>query len=357
MSEQSTQSALAAEIEDLRSRLAESEEVLHAIRNGEVDAVVVTGARGEQVYARTGTDRVYRQLVETMSEGAVTVSEDGVILYCNVRLARMLALPLERVLGTCLRDYLPPADQRTLDAVLAPAHGESSPRELSLRTSEGHLMPALLSASRLQSEGAAPVFCFVLTDLTELKHLEQIAAAERLARSILEGAAEGIMMADVESRQLTHANPAICKMLGFTAEELTCMRVDDLIPESDLPHVVSEFEAQARGEKTLASAVPMRRKSGDLIYADVVTAPVEMDGRVYNVGFFSDVTQRKRAEELTLRQLEELQRWQDVMLGREDRVQELKREVNELRRRLSEPAPYPSQEAGQTDSGTMEPKP
>ena len=93
----------------------------HSIRNGEVDAVVVTGKRGEQVYTLSGTDRIYRQLIETMSEGAVTLSADGVILYCNVCLAEMLGRPLEQVLGTALRNYLPPADRQALDAILAQA--------------------------------------------------------------------------------------------------------------------------------------------------------------------------------------------------------------------------------------------
>ncbi len=63
-----------------------------------------------------------------------------------------------------------------------------------------------------------------------------------------------------------------------------------------------------------------------------------------------DVTERKRVEAKIAGQLDELRRWQDVMLGREDRVQELKREVNELCRRAGETARYPSQEAGPADS-------
>ena len=63
--------------------------------------------------------------------------------------------------------------------------------------------------------------------------------------------------------------------------------------------------------------------------------------------------ERKHAEDEIKRQLEELQRWQDVMLGREDRVQELKCEVNELCRRLGERARYPSQEAGPASRGRV----
>jgi hypothetical protein len=62
------------------------------------------------------------------------------------------------------------------------------------------------------------------------------------------------------------------------------------------------------------------------------------------VGAVLDITERKRAEERIAGQLEELRRWQDVMLDREDRVQELKREVNELCHNASESARYPSQE-------------
>ncbi len=79
---------LAAEREDLRARLAEAEEALRAIKDGEVDAVVVAGGHGEQVYTLRGADRVYRQLIETMSEGAATLSADGVILYGNVPVRR-----------------------------------------------------------------------------------------------------------------------------------------------------------------------------------------------------------------------------------------------------------------------------
>ncbi len=191
---------LAAELEDLRARLAEAEEVLRAIRNGEVDAVVVAGERGEQVYTLSGADRVYRQLIETMSEGAVTLSADGVILYCNVCLAGMLGRSLDEVLGTALRNHLPPADQQALDTILAQARTETSRREINLKTSEGPLVPVYLSASRLPSEGAEMIFCLVLTDLTEQKRHEQIVADERLARLILEQAAEAIVVCDEQGR-------------------------------------------------------------------------------------------------------------------------------------------------------------
>jgi CheY-like chemotaxis protein/PAS domain-containing protein len=91
----------------------------------------------------------------------------------------------------------------------------------------------------------------------------------------------------------------------------------------------------------------------DRVYL-IILAPIPEAGYVNLYG--RDITERKRAEEQIKRQLEELQRWQDVMLGREDRVKELKREVNDLCRRTGGAARYPSQEAGSEDSETVEPK-
>ena len=207
MTARSSGPKLAAELEDLRARLAEAEEALRAIRNGEVDGVVVSGVRGEQVYTLSGADRIYRQLIEEMSEGAVILSADGVILYSNVRLAEMLGRPLDQVLGAALRDYLPRADQQSLDAILAQARTQTSRREINLKASEGRMVPVYLSASRLQGEEAKAVFCLVLTDLTEQKSHEQIVAAERLARLILEQVAEAVVVCDQQGR-VTRASQA-----------------------------------------------------------------------------------------------------------------------------------------------------
>src|SRR3954453_7674240 len=83
----------------MQERLLELEATLDAIRTGAVDALVVTGPEGEQVFTLKGADQAYRVLVEAMNEGAVTVSGDGTILYANTRFAGMLKTSLEKVLG------------------------------------------------------------------------------------------------------------------------------------------------------------------------------------------------------------------------------------------------------------------
>src|SRR5262249_29153907 len=93
------------EIDELRLQLQEAEETLRAIRAGEVDALVITGREGEKVFTLKGADHPYRIIVEEMNEGAVTLSPDGTVLYCNWRFADLLKLPLERVIGSDIQEW------------------------------------------------------------------------------------------------------------------------------------------------------------------------------------------------------------------------------------------------------------
>src|SRR6185295_18409739 len=84
----------------LRARLAEAEDMLSAIRQGEIDALVVEGTSGNQVYTLHSAEEPYRNLVEQMQEGAVVFTDDGEILYANACFATLVGERLELVLGS-----------------------------------------------------------------------------------------------------------------------------------------------------------------------------------------------------------------------------------------------------------------
>ncbi|WP_371801719.1 PAS domain S-box protein [Candidatus Lokiarchaeum ossiferum] len=125
--------------------------------------------------------------------------------------------------------------------------------------------------------------------------------SEQIYRQVFEGAAEGILIADVNTKGFLFANPAICNLLKYSKDELINLSVLDIHPKEELDHVLSEFNAQARGEKTGAMSIPCLRKDGKVIYADINTTRVIINNREYNLGFFSDVTSRidalKQAQE------------------------------------------------------------
>src|SRR5215208_8166703 len=95
-----------SEIEELRQRLEEAEETLRAIREGEVDALVVESPEGEMIYTLTTADYPYRLMIEQMNEGAVSVSPDSIILYSNRNFAGILGLNETNASGFPFGDYL-----------------------------------------------------------------------------------------------------------------------------------------------------------------------------------------------------------------------------------------------------------
>src|SRR5947208_16808460 len=97
-----------SEILELRRRLEEAEETLRAIRQGEVDALVIDAPQGEVIYTLTGADYPYRLMIDEMNEGAVSVSPDSLILYSNRHFASILAFTDAHATGVPFGDYVVP---------------------------------------------------------------------------------------------------------------------------------------------------------------------------------------------------------------------------------------------------------
>jgi len=116
--------------ETLRSRVAEAEEMLRVIRHGEVDALVIEGTGGNQVYTLHSAEEPYRHLVEQMQEGAVVMTTRGDILYANARFAALVGEPLQSVQGSSFGRFVYGSDTGEVEALLGTGHGRGRCRLL-----------------------------------------------------------------------------------------------------------------------------------------------------------------------------------------------------------------------------------
>jgi PAS domain S-box-containing protein len=250
-----------------------------------------------------------RSLAKNAPGPIITVDRDGIIRDINQTVA---GLEIEKVVGTSHYDYAPPEYHKVMKESVEQVFktGKSVSYEIAGVGPEESTSWYVTRLGPVKHDGEVVGVTIMPVDITERKRLEnELSESEERYRAIFEGAAEGIVVADVKTRKFLYVNPAICRMLGYTEKELVRMGVDDIHPQEALESVISEFEAQAKGDKVLAQGIPCLRKDGMTIYTNVNTTHMVIDGKECNVGFFADVTEHILAEE-ALRDSEE--KWRSL---------------------------------------------
>ena len=168
------------ELESLRARLEEAEETLRAIKAGEVDALVMDTGAGEQVFTLRTAETAYRVAIESINEGVLTLSSDGLIIYSNCAMGYLLNKPLEQLTGASVFDFTDAVNGESLRALLQNGSGR---QELTFKSSAGTTVATLVSITALPV-AASPTLTLVavVTDLTELKRRDEVIAQGKLLR-------------------------------------------------------------------------------------------------------------------------------------------------------------------------------
>jgi PAS domain S-box-containing protein len=280
---------------ELRRRLLEAEETLRAIREGEVDALVVGAIDREQVLSIGGDPEAFRSFIEGMEAGAAVVDDSGRILYSNGAFAR-LTLRASAQPGDTLADLFDPETARTLaDCVESNREGL---QDLRIPSGPRGAQKFLQLSVRPLQLGLDRGTAITLTDVTERIQAEREEQAERSARAIIASANEAVLVCDLRGI-VTHANAAARAVyagdpVGLSLAQIVPMTfVDatgltgtaDLLEFAAAGDAIQGIEATAQNAPAakdfLVSAAPLRG-AGDEVNGSVVT--------------MVDLSQRKAAE-------------------------------------------------------------
>ncbi|SKB46264.1 PAS domain-containing sensor histidine kinase [Dyadobacter psychrophilus] len=173
MNKQKTYEELLQENDELHQQLEEATDTIHAIRSGQVDALVVKNPDGgHQLFTLKTADQTYRVFIEKMNEGAVTLNHEGLILYCNSMFASMINMPLSRVLGLHFSDFIAEGFHAIYRDLFDNGWKEDSKTELCIARG-GELVPCQLSVTMLQLD-EGPALSIILTDLSFQKEIQQL---------------------------------------------------------------------------------------------------------------------------------------------------------------------------------------
>ncbi len=308
---------LARENEELREKVAELTGTLDAIRSGEVDAIVVTRDGEKKIYTLEGADHAYQALVENISEGAVTLSPDGMVLYSNSALAGMMQVPLDRLLGTFLPDHVSPRDRPAFERMLRKAAESPQRGPFNLRRGS-RLLPVLISMNTLEISGGKKISVVVADRRHDVRALR---ASEAKFRNLFEKMAEGFalheIVCDSEGRPVDYrfldVNPAFERLTGLERRKVVGKLATAVLPGND-PAWIERY-----GKVAL---------TGTPDHFDMYSAPLGRHYEVYAYSpaegqfavFFIDITDHKKGE-VALRESEE--RFRAVLDGSRDMIYRL----------------------------------
>ncbi len=277
------------------ARVAELEATLEAIRSGEVDAVVVDGPQGDQIFTLQGPETPYRILAEGMSEGAAMLAVDGTILFCNRRLAEMAGVPAERLLGSPLGSIRREDDRRGVPEWVRQATRNNVRIESCLLSDGGTPLPVQLSLGSMPLDEFEQGVCLVATDLREQKRTEE--ANLRLA--CLVNSTEDAIVGMTVNCIVTTWNAGAELMYGHFAQEMVGQSITNVIPPDRIDEFDTIMEKVKQGQHVRQWETVRLRNDGRQISVSLTVSPIK-DGAGNIVGASTiarDITERKRAEE------------------------------------------------------------
>ena len=267
----------------------------------------------------------FRVVFENAPLAIAIADPDGKFIEVNHAFFNLLGYSKEEIRHLSFLDITHPDDKAENERLSREVRsGKRNAYRLEKRylARDGRIVKAILRATGVKDErGDIAYWLGIIEDVSERRLAEMaLQESENRYRTIFNSAAEAILVADTATRRIRYANPAACELLQYDEDELVGLKVDDIHPPEQHGDILKRFEAQSRGEKVAGRQVPCLRRDGSLVYCDINSAVMVIDGRKCNVGFFQDATARRQME-AALRESEE--KYRNILENMEEGYYEL----------------------------------
>lgn len=212
---------------------------------------------------------------------------------------------------------------------------------------------AMVAASTIVLVGGLVMLVFLVRQRSILRRLSRVEGQRTAAVArfdyLFANARDAFMILD-QSGVIVEANIAATELYGYPRDELLGMTVWNLRAPETRALTARDWESGSLANGILFETVHERR-DGTRVQVEISSRVVEIDGQPYRQSIIRDITGRKAAERALREQLVELRRWNEITMGREARVIDLKREVNRLLGALGRPTRYEEERAAIDQDG------
>ena len=284
--------------------------------------------------------RAYSDSLIKNAPDPVFVSDlEGKILQANDAVSQLLGFRPDEVLEQSLSRFISPEETREFMAALDEVieHGVTRNARLNPRSASGEIIPTTLNASALRdTDGRVIGAIGILRDMRELDK------ALAYSDSLIKNAPDPVFVSDLEGKIL-QANDAVYELLGFRPDEVLEQSLSRFISAEETREFLAALREVIERGVTRNARLNPRSASGEIIPTTLnASALRDTDGRVIGaIGILRDM----RAYEQAVRDLQEskselqekildLEKFEEVVVGRELKMIALEKEIEGLRREL-----------------------
>ncbi len=245
-------------------------------------------------------DDVATLLAQASPAFIVVLDRDGTTRLVNDAMTRALGYSADELIGSnFVSSVVPPAEQPDATAFLSHLDGSGhAVAEHGLRTRDGRVLRVEWRARAAEQAGEAPFIYLIGVDVTDRRQAEQrVAEQERQYRGIFEAVSDGLVITDADTELIIEVNPAICRMLGYTREELIGIRPVTLV-HPDHRDSVRDYRAHIRESGAFRATAVAIRKDGSPLPVDLQGRAFAFQGRSAQLSIVRDITEQVRAYDL-----------------------------------------------------------
>ncbi|NLY02783.1 MAG: PAS domain S-box protein [Rhodopirellula sp.] len=254
------------------------------------------------------SEATFRTLLEACPDAVVMMDSEGRILFASSRAVELQgARSPEELCGHDAMRLVVEEDRRRARENLADLCARKNRRTdeyIAVRADGTRFACEITSAVVCDDPNGEPTAVMaVIRDVSRRKEAQK-ALQHRLEelQTIYDGTIEGILITDIATKRFVRVNASLCRMLGYSEDELLQKSVPDIHPPEVVPDDLQRFQAAAEGRVTINENRPVLCKDGSIFYADITGNRILHEGRPCLLALFRDITERKQAEEALQRE-------------------------------------------------------
>jgi PAS domain S-box-containing protein len=286
------------------------------------------------------SEKKYRELVENLNDVIFTVDIDGIVTYISPQVLQMYGYKQDEIIGRQFIEIVFHDDQQRIrSGFLTPKDNEMVTREFRYVTKNGDIRWAQSRSRRIMEDGHIIGIDGIFSDITERKKAQEaLVESEAFLNSIIDSTTDLIWSVDSENFTILTYNKGLKDYFMQLGRQIgKGMAIKDLLPEESVD-IFRNLYLQTLKEGFVSKIFPATT-SNRILWINLHL--LSRENKPYAISAFGkDITEVKEAENKIKNQLEELQRWNEATINREDRILELKQEVNELLEQIGKPPIY-----------------